>query len=252
MKKHLKERIKSGEKLFGCFVMIPSPAVVEMLGYAGFDFAVLDTEHGAGTVETLEHQLRAADAVGLPALVRTVGMTPGEILRVLDAGAAGIVVPHVRTEKDARAIVAASHYPPYGIRGVATTARAGRHGFTTIAEHLAAARERILVVPQIEDADALEHVPAIASIDGIDTIFIGPADLSLSLGHPGDLNHPVVVGAIEKAASDIRAAGRIPMSFARNTQDVAVMAERSIPISVFSTTTLISGVLRDTMKALRG
>jgi 4-hydroxy-2-oxoheptanedioate aldolase len=251
MKTHLKERIKSGQALLGCFVMIPSPAVVEMLGYAGFDFAVLDTEHGAGTVETLEHQLRAADAAGLPALVRTVGMTPGEILRVLDAGAAGIVVPHVRTEKDARAIVAASHYPPFGIRGVATTARAGRHGFTSIADHLAASRERIIVVPQIEDADALEHVPAIASVDGIDAVFIGPADLSLSLGHPGDLNHPVVVGAIEKAVADIRSAGRVPMSFARGPQDVVVMAQRSIPISVFSTTTLISGILRDTVKAVR-
>jgi 4-hydroxy-2-oxoheptanedioate aldolase len=251
MKKHLKERIKSGERLFASFVMVPSPSVVEMLGYAGFDFVVLDTEHGSATVEILENQLRAAEASGIPALVRTVGMTPGEILRVLDAGAQGIIVPHVRTPQDARAIVAAAHYPPKGIRGIATTARAGRHGFVTVSDHLAAAKERILVIPQIEDADALVHVREIAGTDGIDAIFIGPADLSLSLGHPGNPDHPEVKQAIEKAVADIRSAGSIPMSFARTSQDVTVMQQRDIHISVFSTTTLFSAVLRDTAKSVK-
>jgi 4-hydroxy-2-oxoheptanedioate aldolase len=251
MKKHLKERIKSGERLFGSFVMVPSPSVVEMLGYAGFDFVVLDTEHGSATVETLENQLRAAEATGIAALVRTVGMTPGEILRVLDAGAQGIVVPHVRTPQDARAIVAAAHYAPKGIRGIATTGRAGHHGFVTVADHLAAANERILVIPQIEDADALAHVREIAGTEGVDAIFIGPADLSMSLGHPGNPDHPDVKQAIVKAVADIRSAGSVPMSFARTPQDVTVMQQRDIHVSVFSTTTLFSAVLRDTARSVK-
>jgi 4-hydroxy-2-oxoheptanedioate aldolase len=109
----------------------------------------------------------------------------------------------------------------------------------------------ILVIPQIEDADALVHVREIAGTDGIDAIFIGPADLSLSLGHPGNPDHPEVKQAIEKAVADIRSAGSIPMSFARTSQDVTVMQQRDIHISVFSTTTLFSAVLRDTAKSVK-
>lgn len=251
MVKCLKERLQEGETLVGCFVMIPSADVVEMLAYAGFDFVVIDTEHGPAGGEILVNQLRAANASGISALVRTVGTTPGEILRAMDAGSEGIVVPHVRTEADARGIASAAHYPPNGIRGLATTARAGRHGFVNVHDHLANAARQTLVIPQIEDADALPNVPAIARVPGVDAVFIGPADLSLSLGHPGNPGHPDVVKAIEDTARHVREAGRIAMSFARNKDDVATMKERGITVPVFSSTSIIAAAFQDALKALK-
>ncbi|NRP72183.1 4-hydroxy-2-oxo-heptane-1,7-dioate aldolase [Ensifer psoraleae] len=251
MKPCLRTRIRNGETLLGAFVMIPSPAVVEMLGYAGFDFAIIDSEHGASSVESVENQIRAAEAAGISVIVRTVGMTAGEVLRILDAGAEGVVVPHVKCEADARALVAAAHYAPRGIRGMATTARAGRHGMTSVAEHIANAAERTLVIPQIEDAEALPNVRAIAALDGIDALFIGPADLSMSLGHPGNPAHPEVVKAIDGVVSDITSVGRRPMIFTKSAEEVSAMRRRGIDIAVYSTTSIISVAIRRTIEEVR-
>ncbi|RKK02671.1 hypothetical protein EBE87_25105 [Pseudoroseomonas wenyumeiae] len=250
MAQMLKARMRAGENLVGCFIMLPSPALVEMAGYAGFDFVILDTEHGAATSETLEHQLRAADASGISALVRTSSMNPGEILRVLDAGATGIVVPHVRTPADAEAIASAAHYPPYGCRGIATTSRAGRHGFISVAEHLSRAHDSTIVLPQIEDADALPYVSAIAGTAGVDGIFIGPADLSISLGHPGNHSDPQVLAAIEKAAQEACAAGSIVSTFASSSNEANAFFRRGIKMVMFSTTSLFTATLRDTVSGL--
>lgn len=251
MKPCLRTRIRNGENLLGAFVMVPSPAVVEMLGYAGFDFAIIDSEHGASSVESIENQIRAAEASGIPAIVRTVGMTAGEVLRILDAGAQGVVVPHVKTEAEARALVAAAHYAPRGIRGMATTARAGRHGMTSVADHIANSVERTLVIPQIEDAEALANVRAIAALDGIDALFIGPADLSMSLGQPGNPAHPEVVKAIDGVVSDIKSAGRTPMIFTKSAEEVAEMRRRGIGIAVYSTTSIISAAICQTASDVR-
>lgn len=164
-KPYMKTRMRNGEVQFGAFVMTPSPSIVEMFGYAGFDFVIIDREHGASSLETLENSLRAAEASGMEALVRIPSGSTWEILSALDAGASGIVVPHVRAAEQAAALVDLAHYPPYGTRGFATTARAGRHGFVTVEEHLKRARERTLVLAQIEDADALPNVRAIANVE---------------------------------------------------------------------------------------
>jgi len=251
MQQLLKHRFKIGDPLTGCFVMLPSPAVVEMLGYAGFDYVILDAEHGASGTETLENQLRAAKGAGIPALVRTVGKTLGEILRVLDAGADGIVVPHVCSAEEAREIVRSAHYPPFGVRGLATTARAGRHGFSTVQQHLEDASARILVLPQIEDAAAIECAKEISEVEGVDGVFIGPADLSISLGFPGNPTHPVVANAIKKIASEILAAGKTPMTFVNSATDIETAKSRGIHNVVFSTTALFAAVLRDTIKLSR-
>ncbi|HEY4192151.1 MAG TPA: aldolase/citrate lyase family protein [Mesorhizobium sp.] len=247
----MKKKLRAGESLVGCFVMVPSPSITEMVAYAGFDFLILDTEHGSATPETLENQLRAAEAAGVPALVRTVGMTQGEILRIMDAGATGILVPHVCVPEEAASIAAAAHYPPHGVRGLATTARAGRHGFTTLTEHLNKAYENTVVLVQIEDAKALDHVSAIAALDNIDGIFIGPADLSISLGHPGNPGHPTVVAAIDKVVKDTVAAGSVASTFVRSSAEVADVRKRGIPIAVFSSTSLFSQVLGETVRSAK-
>ncbi|MDB5369108.1 MAG: 2-dehydro-3-deoxyglucarate aldolase [Roseomonas sp.] len=143
----LKARMRERENLAGCFIMLPSSAVVEMAGYAGFDFVILDTDHGADTSETLEHQLRAADASGISALVRTNSINPGRDPSRARRWCRWHRFPHVRTSADAESIASAALYPPYGCRGIATTGRAGRHGFTSVAEHLSRAYGSTIVLP---------------------------------------------------------------------------------------------------------
>ncbi|HEX6979731.1 MAG TPA: aldolase/citrate lyase family protein [Alphaproteobacteria bacterium] len=252
MKKPLKARIRDREKLYGLFVMIPSPAVVEMAGYAGFDYVIIDLEHGAATTESLEHLLRAADAVGIPAIVRVGNREPVEILRVLDAGACGILAPHVLTAEDAARLVSAAHYPPIGNRGMATTTRAGRHGFVTVADHLKRAREETVVLVQIEDAAALPRVSSIAATPHVDGVFIGPADLAASLGRPGEIDHPDVAGAIDGIVRDtIAAKGPAVCCFARSEADVPKLLDKDVTTICLSTTSIFQRRLKDLAEDLR-
>jgi len=251
MKNTLKARLRQREPLYGLFVMLPSPAVVEMVGYAGFDYAILDTEHGAAHTETIENQLRAADASGLPALVRTVGPDAGEILRAMEAGATGVLVPHVTTADDAAQIVRAAHYPPNGIRGMATTSRSGKHGVVSVAEHLQNARECTIIMVQIEDAAALPNVSAIARTPGIDAVFIGPADLATSLGFPGQPQHPAVAAAIQKIIDEVREAGQVVAGFARSEEDAAALAGQGVTFICLSTTLIFSKRLVELAQRLK-
>ena len=124
----LKARIAARVPLYGAFVPMPSPAVVEMCAHAGFDFVILDREHGAAGTETIEHHVRAADAAGIPSIVRVPGRAPEHALHALDAGANGILMPHVIVPEDASAAVGAAHFPPRGIRGMSTSTRAAATG----------------------------------------------------------------------------------------------------------------------------
>jgi len=246
-KPFLKTRMRNGEVQFGAFIMTPSPSIVEMFGYAGFDFVIIDREHGPGGLETLENSLRAAEASGMEALVRIPNGSHWEILSALDAGATGIVVPHVRTAEQVAAIVDAAHYPPYGSRGFATTARAGRHGFVTVEEHLARARERTLVVAQIEDADALPNVHAIAAVDGLDAAFIGPADLAMSLGANADFNHPKTVAAIDGILNDLSSVDKaMGAAFAADHEAVKMLRSRGVRMICLSGTAMLGAGIRQT------
>jgi 4-hydroxy-2-oxoheptanedioate aldolase len=192
----LKSRLNRSEKLYGFFVGIPSPAVVEMIGYVGFDFVILDAEHAPIDVAALEHMLRAADGADIHALVRVPDASAARIQHVLDLGAEGIMVPHVTDAETARDIVQRAYYPPLGTRGASTVARAARYGAGEAASFLRDRAGSTCVVAMIEDAVALPNVENIARVDGVDAVFIGPTDLSTSMGHPGEPGHPEVVAAI--------------------------------------------------------
>ena len=200
----LAARLRAGEPLTGLVVKMPSPWLLELAGRSGFDFAVIDTEHGPAEVDALEHHLRAADCVGLPALVRVATGARDEVLHALDAGAAGVVVPHVADAHAADELVRAAHYPPRGERGLATSTRAGYHGTVSVSEHVRNADASTLVVAQVEDAQAVAHAAAIAAIPGVDAVFLGAADLAMSLGHPGEPSHPAVAGAIDEVVRAVR------------------------------------------------
>jgi 2-keto-3-deoxy-L-rhamnonate aldolase RhmA/pimeloyl-ACP methyl ester carboxylesterase len=176
---------------------MPCAAQVESAGHVGFDLVILDTEHGpAGSLE-LEHHLRAAEAVGLPVLVRLPSADPAPILTALDAGASGVVVPHVLDASAAEAAVAAAHYPPRGRRGVATSTRAGGYGAVELQEHLRRARAETCVVVQIEDSEAVPRAAEILAVPDISAVLIGVTDLSVSLGHPGASSQPEVETAVD-------------------------------------------------------
>lgn len=248
----LKARIANKERLYGIFVMLPSPAVVEMCGYAGFDFVILDAEHGAAGTETLENQLRAADASGIPAIVRVSSRAPDNILHAMDAGANGILVPHVITADDASTVIRAAHFPPHGMRGMATTSRAGRHGLTTPADYIARARNETVVICQIEDGAALPNVASIARTPDLDAVFVGPADLATSMGRPGEPGHPEVVAAVGRIKQDVQAArGPALANFARTESDAAALAKQGFSVLCLSTTAIFSRRLADLVVGLK-
>ncbi len=204
----LKQRLREGDAVFGLVVKMPCAALIETAGHAGFDYVIVDTEHGFADGHELEHHLRAADGVGIAGLVRVSSSSATEILHALDAGAEGIVVPRVGTARMAADVVRAAHYPPTGGRGLATSTRAGRHGMVSLADHVANARERTLIVVQVEEAEAIPEVAAICAVEHVDAVFVGPTDLSMSLGRPGQLDHPDVAAAIARIAATVAEADR--------------------------------------------
>ncbi len=244
-----KQRLRRRDALLGFFISLPSPAIVEMIAYAGFDFVIIDSEHGPIGVETAEHMVRAAQGCGMAALVRLPNALP--ITQILDLGADGIVVPHVSTEAEAAAIIDASFFPPLGNRGVTTLSRAAHHGFTPSAEFLAGRNDATAVVVIIEDVKAIPHVPAIARLPGIDGLFVGPSDLSSSLGHPGQPGHPEAVAAIAAIRDAVLEVDGVGLgTTGRVASEVAGTLASGFSFLGFSTPLVIGNALRDLMRAV--
>jgi 4-hydroxy-2-oxoheptanedioate aldolase len=206
----LAQNVRAGAPLAGLLVKMPSAVLIEIAADVRFDFVVIDTEHGVSDASLLEGHLRAADAAGVPALVRIPRSDESAMLFALDAGAAGIVVPRVMGAADVDEVVKKAYYPPVGERGLALSTRAGRHGLKDVGEHVAAALSDTVLVVQIEDATAVAQAAEIAIHPRVDAVFIGPNDLSSSLGYPGQKEHPEVRAAIaaicEAVGSDERTA----------------------------------------------
>lgn len=247
----LRRRLLDGETVYGLVIKAPAPALVEMCAAAGFDFAFIDGEHGSGEALELEHHVRAAESFGMPAVVRIGSHQPGEILRALDIGAEGIIVPHVNTRAVAEAIVQAAHYPPIGRRGLATTTRAGRHAFSNLKEHLHSAEQNTLIAVQVEDPEAIEHVEEIASVRYIDCVFIGPADLSLGLGYPGESDHPIVVEAFNRICSAVASKPNVKLgSFGRDARDAKAWTAKGASFVALASTLLIAQKFREVVAEL--
>lgn len=204
----VRERLQRDQPVLSVMLPFPSPAVVEMLGAASVDLVMLDGEHGAIDAAEIEAMVRAADVVDLPAIVRVAHNDPPSILRVLDAGASGIIAPHVTTADDARRAVDAARYGPLGHRsyGSPRAMLHGRRGDTRA--YIEAANRETLVIGLFEDAAGLDHLDAILAVPGLDALAIGPNDLAFSMGHPAAVGHPEVQAAIDRIIAACRAAGR--------------------------------------------
>ena len=202
--KNIRERLRKGETLIGCFLGLGSSITSEIIGLAGFDWGLIDLEHGAGFESDVLHQLHALEHTDAAAVIRVESLERQRFHRVLDLGAHGIMVPRVDTQEDARKAVAAMRYQPDGIRGIAKMNRACDFG-SGFAGYFASAHTRLLTVLQIETKESLGNLDAIAGTDGVDVLFVGPTDLSQSLGVMGESSHPRFLEAV-KATSE--AAGR--------------------------------------------
>ncbi len=212
-----RDRLRAGDLLAATWVKTPHPHVVEVLARSPLDALVLDAEHAPFDRASLDVAILAARAGGMPVLVRPASSDHAQLLQALDGGAHGVIVPHVRSAGEAESIAHACHYRPGG-RGYAGSTRAAGYTTTGMAAHRAAAKD-VVVIAQIEDAEALDEIEAIAAIDTIDALFIGRADLTISLdaATPDDA---IVVQAVERICAAGRAAGRAVGMFLGRPADV--------------------------------
>ncbi|MDU0342899.1 HpcH/HpaI aldolase family protein [Bosea rubneri] len=201
-----KAALARGELQIGLWSSLCSPIVAEIIGYSGFDWILVDTEHSPNEPPAVLAQLQALQAGTATPIVRPAWNDPVLLKRLLDIGAQAVLVPFVQNAEEAAKAVAACRYPPAGIRGITVSGRGSRYG--RVPDYLKRADAEICVLVQVETGEALSQLEAIASVDGVDGVFIGPADLSASLGHIGNPGHPEVQEAIKGAAARLTAIGK--------------------------------------------
>jgi len=195
----LKKRLSDGQLLVGTMISeLRNPNIAYMLAQNGFDFFILDNEHGAYSLETISDMIAAARGAELPIVVRIPEIRRETILKPLDSGAAGLLIPQVNTKQQAQEIIFHAKYPPGGNRGAALRRPHSRYQRVVAADYLKQANEDTFLAVQAETPQAIANLEEITSVSGIDAVFVGPFDLSVSLGIPGDLNHPQEIAAIER------------------------------------------------------
>jgi len=195
----LKKRLKKGELVLGTMVSeVRNPNITYLLAHAGFDYIILDNEHGSYSSETIANIIAAAKGAGIDIVVRIPEIRRETILKPLDAGASGLLVPQVHTVEQAKEVLHFSKYPPIGDRGAAIRRPHNKYAKVNAANYLKQANDNLFIALQAESILAVENAAHIAALDGVDCLFTGPFDLSVSLGIPGETNHPKEIKAIKK------------------------------------------------------
>jgi 4-hydroxy-2-oxoheptanedioate aldolase len=192
----VKRKLEAGETVFGSFVKLDAPAIVELFGLARFDFVIIDAEHGCHTHAGIENMIRTCELMGMSSVIRTPDAGEANILHVLDSGASGIQVPSLRSAAEVRDVIRKAKYWPLGERGSARACRAASYG--TVPDYEQRANRDTLVSVHVENKEMVEDIEALCAVEELDVLFIGPGDLSASLGHPGNAAHPDVVAAIDR------------------------------------------------------
>src|SRR5215217_6914885 len=207
----MKAKMLAGEPACGCSLMFPSPQIVEMIGHAGFDWVLLDCEHGSLSLSDVELMAMAADSVGITAIGRPRSNSSTDIQGIMDRGVMGVQVPHVNTVEDAQAAVSAVKFGGHSGRGLAAGTRPDSWGLGgRMPNFVTEANAQTLVCVQLEHELAIRNVEEILTVERVDVFFIGPSDLSQSMGHPGNPKAPSVDAAIKATLAKIVAAGKIP------------------------------------------
>src|SRR5258706_10640053 len=212
-----KRALRAGKVQIGLWSSLSSNYTVEVIAGAGFDWLLLDQEHSPNDLESVLSQLQAAAAYASHPVVRVPWNDMVTIKRMLDAGAQSLLIPYVCNAEEARAAVSYTRYPPAGVRGVAGTTRATRFG--RVKDYAKRAHEEICVLVQVETEEAMKNIEAICAVDGVDGVFIGPADLHASMGYTGEIANPKVKPLIDEAIRRIRKAGKAPGILTPNEAD---------------------------------
>ena len=227
MRKNLtKEKIKAGKTAYGVFVPMWCPNIVEIVGHIGFDYVILDAEHGPMAAENCEHMVRATDCVNITPIIRVAMNIRQNILRYLDTGALGVLMPQINSRAEIEAVIESVKYPPEGRRGLAAV-RAANYGLTgSLGDYVKEANQETMVIVQVETMQAIDNLGEILAAPGTDVIFIGPSDLSSAMGYPGQINHPEVQKMIGYLVKEIRAAGKAAGTVAYDLDTLRKCKER--------------------------
>ncbi len=202
----VKEKLQQGKVVLGSMVLIPDPAIAEILGMAGFDYLMMDAEHGAYNERLMENMVRACELTSVVPMARLPINDPQALEPYLDTGLLGVTVPHCRTRADVARLVEGCKYPPIGKRGVGP-GRVGRYGAVPIDELVKQGNDEMMVLPLIEDGEGVKNLPEMLTVPGVDGFLLGPSDLATSMGYPGNASHSAVQEVIASVVRQVRAAG---------------------------------------------
>jgi 4-hydroxy-2-oxoheptanedioate aldolase len=221
----LKTALRKGKTVFGPFCKMHDPTIVELAALAGFDFVILDMEHGPLSIETVQQMVRTAEARGITPVVRVTENRDTLILRALDVGVQCIQVPKISTERDAGEVLKATLFHPHGERGMCRYVRAAAYTAIEKTEHFGKSNDDILSIIHIEGVEGLENLPSILTLEGIDVIFLGPYDLSQSCGVPGQVHHKKVEKHMHDAVALAKNQGKAVGTFVETVEDAKKWAK---------------------------
>ena len=227
MLNRFKNRLKEGKTVFGPFMKSTDPAFIEIAGYSGFDFVILDMEHGPVTISELQNLIRGALLANVIPIVRTADSSEISIAKPLDLGALGVQIPQVTSGKMAGECVKAARFFPEGERGVCRFVRAANYSSMLRDEYFLKANE-ILVIIQLEGKEAIQDIDNILKVEGIDILFIGPYDLSQTLGVPGQINNKIVIAAMKDIVSRARSLGIVVGTFTDTLQSAKMWKDAGV------------------------
>jgi len=233
-KNYLKEVLMNGKTVFGPFLKITDPAVVEIMGFAGFDFVIIDQEHGPISVQSAQDMIRAAESVNINPIIRVANNDESLILRALDIGAQGIEIPQINCKSDALRAVNSVKYSPQGGRGVCRYVRAANYSSMDKFKYFESANQETMIIIHIEGVKGINNLDEILSVSGIDVVFIGPYDLSQSLGIPGKVNDSLVVEKMKEVVLKCKQHKIAVGTFADDVQTAKIWTSLGVQYMSFS------------------
>ena len=230
----LKEKLINGHSVIGPFCKISSTSLVEISALAGFDFVIIDMEHGPVSIESVQNLLNAAQSHGLQVVVRIRENSPSNILQILDIGVQSIQVPQINNVLDAQKVVNSSYYYPKGDRGMCRYVRSASYSKLNKNKYFDSANSEILTIVHIEGIDGINNLKEIMAIDDIDVIFLGPYDLSQSCGFPGQINHPDVINKMKESVKLAKDCKKIIGTFCESPEDVQKWSDIGVQYIAYS------------------
>lgn len=230
---NFRDKIANSEPVFGIFMKTGDPMFVEAAGIGGFDYVILDTEHGPVSIENQQNNIRAAEARGTVPIIRLPDCDENTIGKALDIGAYGIQVPQIKTAEEAEKVVKYSKFYPYGMRGVCRFVRAADYSNMDRYEYFESTKD-LLIILQLEGVQAIENLDEILEVQGVDILFIGPYDLSQSLGIPGQVNNKIVVDEMKNIVEKAKKKNKVIGTFVDTPEDLKMWRELGLQYLSYS------------------